>query len=315
MNLFKIVFFSLLVIGAYSGFANSLPQAQNKVPPETTEIKGNITMEDFVAIGRQKVKEICALCHNPALGNRAPDPMGVAARSSKRIKEPNYYTKNLQGTGGAAKSGEEYIRESLVCPSCYVVSGFGKKGTHDMVSPMASVPAVKKLSPIEVNALIAFYQQRDGVEISVKLPTEKIEAPVEGGEKAIFVTGKETPQEMIATLGCGECHIINGVEGAEGDIGPRLEEEINAPLRIQDPRYKGKATTPAEYVRESILDPYAFLVFNKEEDEPYDEVMPPDFGEKISINALDKLVNFLFSIDGKKVKDSSDITEKEGTNS
>lgn len=314
MNLFKIVIFSLLVIGAYSGFANSLPQVQNKVPPETTEIKGNITMEQFAAIGKQKVKEICALCHNPLLAGRAPDPKGTVLRAVERIKDPKYKEPDVLGTGGKAATAEEYIRESIMCPSCYVVPGFGKKGTNDMVSPMASVPSIKKLSPIEIDALIAFYQQRDGVEITVQLPSEKIEAPAEG-EEIIFVTGKETPQEMITKLGCGECHTIPGVEGAEGDLGPRLEVKVNAALRLKDSNYTGKAATPAEYVRESILDPHLYLVFNEEEEEPFEPIMPPDFGEKISINALDKLVNFLLSIDSKKVTGSSDIGEKKEVNS
>jgi hypothetical protein len=73
-----------------------------------------------------------------------------------------------------------------------------------------------------------------------------------------------------------------------------LHEKINAPNRIKDPGYKGKAKTGRDYVKESILNPNAYIVFNEAEGEPFPEgVMPQDFANKLSVNALDKLVDFI----------------------
>jgi hypothetical protein len=99
---------------------------------------------------------------------------------------------------------------------------------------------------------------------------------------------------MINTLGCPLCHTIPGIEGAVGELGPKLHEKINAPKRIKDPNYKGKATNTKEYVRESILNPGAYVVFNEEAGESFpDGLMPTTFSEQLSVNAIDKLVDFI----------------------
>ena len=307
MNLLKIAGFALFGVTFFSAFANSLPQIKTKAPQET-EITGQITMEQFTAIGRTKFDEICFLCHNPALGGRAPDPSGISIRASERIKHPKYKEAGVLGTGGSATTAEEYLRESIRCPSCFVVEGFGVKGTNDMESPMAGVPQVKRLTDLEVDAVIAFYQQRDGLDITVQLPTEKPAGLAEAGAagpKVIFATGKETPEEIVTLLGCGICHTIPGVEGATGLLAPKLEEKITAPLRIKDPNYAGTAKTAKDYIKESIINPNAYFVFNEAFGAPYPPIMPPDFGEKLSINALDKLADFLLSI-GSEVASATD---------
>ena len=76
-----------------------------------------------------------------------------------------------------------------------------------------------------------------------------------------------------------------------GELGPVLHEKTNAPNRIKDPNYKGKATNTKEYVRESILNPGAYVVFNEVEGEAFpDGLMPTTFGEMLSVKALDKIV-------------------------
>jgi hypothetical protein len=113
------------------------------------------------------------------------------------------------------------------------------------------------------------------------------------------VTGAEPIDQMINTLGCPLCHTIPGIEGAVGELGPKLHEKINAPQRIKDPRYKGKATNTKEYVRESILDPSAFLVFNETAGELYpDGLMPTSFKNQVSVEALDKIVDFISQTEG-----------------
>ena len=84
-----------------------------------------------------------------------------------------------------------------------------------------------------------------------------------------------------------------------GMLGPKLHEKINAPKRIKDARYKGKAPNTKEYVRESILTPSAYVVMNEEENELYpDGLMPPDFKHKLSVDAIDKLVDFISQTEG-----------------
>jgi len=99
---------------------------------------------------------------------------------------------------------------------------------------------------------------------------------------------------MINTLGCPLCHTIPGVEGAMGTLGPVLHEKTNAPNRIKDSRYEGKATNTKEYVKESILYPSAYVVMNEEAGELFpDGLMPQTFSTMLSVKALDKLVDFI----------------------
>lgn len=321
------MFFWLMTGLLLAGYTNWLPQQRADPPPKAGAITGELTMEQYVDMGRvivfgaQQVagqksigKGQCPLCHTFDPGDnmgRCPNLFGVEERSHKRVEEDRYKNSPIKvgdkdpatGVVKGAKTGEEYLRESLQCPSCYVVEGFG--GAGDMKSPMPVIvkPPIS-LNPVELNAVIAWLQSKDTpgdfAKVTVPLPSASDSAAAApkkdepAGEKPVFVTGNETPQEMINVLGCPLCHTIPGVEGANGELGPKLHEKINAPKRIKDPRYKGKATNAKEYIKESILNPGAYVVMNEETKELYpDGVMPQDFKNKLSIEALDKLVDFI----------------------
>ena len=67
-----------------------------------------------------------------------------------------------------------------------------------------------------------------------------------------------------------------------------LTEGSNAPNRLKDGDYKGKAKSVREYITESILSPSAYVV----KDFP-DNQMPKDFGKKLSAGAVNKIVDYL----------------------
>lgn len=59
---------------------------------------------------------------------------------------------------------------------------------------------------------------------------------------------------------CGICHQLDAA-GTKGIFGPSHNGlGQTAARRIQDSTYHGTAHTPAEYIRESILDPEAYIV-------------------------------------------------------
>ena len=276
----------------------------------------------------------CPLCHTFDAGDnigRCPNLFGVGTRGQTRVQEERYKVspvavgenepksniikgapdqipeeyRRAGAPGFDGMTAEDYIRESMMCPSCYVVKGFGKAGDKVSPMPVISKPPIS-LSPIEVNAVIAYLQSYnepgDYSKVTVPLPTpggEEETASDDGEEAPIFVTGSESIDVIVNTLGCPLCHTIPGIEGAMGELGPKLHEKINAPKRIKDSRYKGKATNTKEYVRESILNPSAFLVMNEEENELYpDGLMPQDFKHKLSVDAIDKLVDFISQTEG-----------------
>ena len=338
-------FFWTTVSLLLAGYTNWLPQQRSDPPPKEAALVGDVTMQEFAEMGRiiifgakqvagQKSigKGQCPLCHTFDPGDnsgRCPNLFGVENRSHDRVKEDRYATSPIaigetDPASGIVKgkydeipeeyrrqngpdefTGEDYIRESVMCPTCYVVEKFGNDGDTKSPMPIISKPPIS-LSRIEVNAVIAYLQSKDTpgefATVTVPLPQNDAgntgvavaEAPDEDEDKPVFVTGTEDIQAMINTLGCPLCHTIPGVEGAMGMLGPELHEKINAPKRIKDPNYKGKATNTKEYVRESILNPGAYVVFNEAEGELFpDGLMPTDFSQMLSVHAIDKLVDFI----------------------
>ncbi len=338
-------FFWTTVSLLLAGYTNWLPQQRSDPPPKEAALVGDVTMEEFAEMGRIIIfgakqvagqpsigKGQCPLCHTFDPGDnigRCPNLFGVENRSHDRVKEDRYATSPIaigetDPASGIVKgkydeipeeyrrqngpdefTGEDYIRESVMCPTCYVVEKFGNDGDTKSPMPVIVKPPVS-LSRVEVNAVIAYLQSKDtpGEFATVTVPLPQDDAGNTGGavaedssddeDKPVFVTGTEDIQTMINTLGCPLCHTIPGVEGAMGMLGPELHEKINAPKRIKDPNYKGKATNTKEYVRESILNPGAYVVFNEAEGELFpDGLMPTDFSQMLSVHAIDKLVDFI----------------------
>jgi mono/diheme cytochrome c family protein len=59
---------------------------------------------------------------------------------------------------------------------------------------------------------------------------------------------------------CGVCHTLDAAD-THGTFGPPHNGlGITAVTRLTDPNYQGSATTPAEYIHESIVDPQVYSV-------------------------------------------------------
>lgn len=260
----KVLLFSIALALVFTLVANTLPQVEGEAPEETELELGAMNMDAFITLGESLFsgKGTCTLCHN-ALG-RAPDilaiDMGGTAR--ERLADERY-----QGKAGDV---EAYLRESMVDPGAYVVRGFGKKGTNDTVSPM---PAVDKppiqLSDIELDAVIAYMQAKDGNAVTVSLPTESAAPePVPGEPAAAPAT---TAQEAIGKYGCAACHTMLGTESP---VGPELGS-VGARLGLEE-------------IRQSIIDPNAVVP-----DGTVPNVMPADFADRMTARELEMIVQFL----------------------
>lgn len=265
-NFLKVAAFSLLVVSFFAVFSNfGIPQMEPAPPPKEEELEvGAMTMDEFIALGDRifNGKGTCTLCHNP-VGDRAPLLDNVAAVASERLADPRY--------DGEAATAEEYLYESLVDPSAYVVAGFGKSGTGDTVSPMPDVSTGRiGLSEAEIKAVVAYLQDLSGADVTVEIPTAAagdFEDEEEDAKRPLL----NTPEEAIAEFACGACH---RVAGEEGEIGPDL-------THIGVKRDK-------DYLRRSILDPNADIADGFEAD-----LMPTDYGEQLYARELEMLVDYL----------------------
>ncbi len=215
--------FSMGLILVFTLVANILPQVEGEAPVEKPVDLGALTMEGFVSMGEELFsgKGTCTLCHNNM--GRAPDilAMNMVDASKERLADQRY--------AGGASDVEGYLRESMVDPGSYVVATFGKKGSGDTESPM---PVINKapidLSDVEMDAIIAFMQAKDGNEVTVALPTEApAPASVAGTTSVAGSAPAASAAEVIGNHGCLACHIINGSGGALGPdltaVGERMD--------------------------------------------------------------------------------------------
>lgn len=108
--------------------------------------------------------------------------------------------------------------------------------------------------------------------------------------------------------GCAACHVIPGVPGAVGTIGPNLSEIGKvAAERIASGEYTGPAKTAEEYITESIKSPDAFLSPACPSGPCAGGQMPATLAQVFSAAELDGIVKYLASLpDGAAVSSGSD---------
>ncbi len=273
MTFVRVMGFSLFILLVYTGFANILPQVRGDPPTEEEVDTGSLDMAGMVLLGQQLFtgKGTCTLCHNKRL--RAPDLLALdLAKSFPQRLADERYTGVAKGKEGAQAIGE-YIHESMLDPSKYVVAGFGKKGSSDKISPMPKIDSPPiSLSAVEINAIIAFLQDRAGLTPTIALPSaDETPAPVTASDGGAEEGPATTAVAALDKFGCAACH---NLEGSEADIGPILN---GVSKRLDDVK-----------IAESIIKPNAVIAEGFESD-----IMPEDFGEQMRVSELNLIIEYL----------------------
>ncbi|MEA2408304.1 MAG: cytochrome c oxidase subunit, partial [Thermoleophilaceae bacterium] len=103
---------------------------------------------------------------------------------------------------------------------------------------------------------------------------------------------KPDGKQVFLSNGCGSCHALADA-GTSGAVGPKFDD-----LAAQAAKFgKTRGQTPAQYVKQSIESPNAFVVprFPK-------GVMPANFKDQLSTEQIDALVSYLLRVSGGKGK-------------
>jgi len=264
--LIRTLGFSLALMLIFTAVTYVLPQMKGEAPEDTAVDVAALTMDSFISLGEDLFlgKGACALCHN--ILDRAPDllALNVVDTSLVRIGDPLYQ--------GEAVNAADYLRESMLDPNIFVVSGYGKKGSNDTESPMpvADRPP-SQLSNVEIDAIIAFLQAKDGNPVTVALPVQTPASLVAADEFTDPVKSMlaQTAEEVIAKYACAACHSVLDAEAA---IGPSLND-VGQRLSI-------------DQIRDSVIAPNAVIV------EGYAPVMP-NTSETMVVRELELIVQFL----------------------
>jgi mono/diheme cytochrome c family protein len=258
----KVTALGLVVMGAYTWFANAIPQIESK-PPQELSLEGNVPPAQLVKAGEQifRTKGACETCHKIGeKGTRAPDLGGIGSRAATR----------KPGT-----PGKQYLLESLVTPGAYLVEGYPN------IMPQVDRPPIA-LNRSEVWAMVAYLESLGGT-VDVKLddiPQSVGAASGAAGAQAapVNIPGDVKSGEVVFTTkgGCVACHAAGKIAGAK--VGPDLSQIA----KIQTP----------EYIMKKIVDPAGLGTVAG-----YPPgVMPKDFGQRLTAKEYTDLVAFLLTL-------------------
>src|SRR5712691_12432732 len=191
----KVFAFNIVVIAFFLYVGNSIPQLRQD-PPKELVLAADASTEDFVRAGQDIFygKGTCALCHEIGKkGERCPDLAGVGERAGTRLKEERYK--------GKATSSAEYLVESVMEPTAYVVEGY-----------QPSMPPVgRQLNDLEIVAVVSFLQSQGG-EVTVNGQARFPKWRGEGGGAAPAVAvaalsaAGASGQDLVQQWGCVTCH-------------------------------------------------------------------------------------------------------------
>lgn len=268
MTNLKILFTVVATLAVFTFVANVIPQVQSAVPREIV-LSADMPPEELAAIGEEIYAGAggCTACHG--LGTRAPDLLGVVG--------------GVCATRVPGQSCKDYLWESLVNPTAYIVEGF------DPIMIDQSIVS----SQAELWTLVAFLESQGG-EITVNADDFAAALAADDAAAAapppVAVTdpSQVDPVALITAQGCLACHALGG-EGAM--IAPPFED-----LRGQDPAF----------VLEGIVDPMATI---NEEYSTFAGTMPTIFGDLMSPVELDVLVDFFVGGSGAGAEAPGDAAE------
>lgn len=254
----KVMMVGVSVIGFYTVVARIIPQLESEVP-ESIDLSGDVTPEALAAAGETLFNGAggCTACHG--LGTRAPN-----------LRTDHAGEGSIGQRCGGRVPGEDcktYLHKSLVDPAAYIVDGFTP------IMPDAS----RQLSNDQLWAIVAYLEGQGG-EITVTAADigtgETAGATGAGGVGAGGgFTATTDPRQLLTENACIACHAI---DGAGPPIGPSFDG-IGGRLSAQQ-------------IREAILDPNATV---SEGFEPFAGTMPATFGQQLSAQQLETIVQFL----------------------
>lgn len=207
------------------------------------------------------------------------------------LGEGAYYAPDL--TQITAQRGAAYLREFMKDPSRFYSEerdgrlmptlNLTDKEIDDVIAFMAWVSRIDTQGwpprPILVKGTAV-----PGADVGGRPPAPVSTDPVELG-RAIY---NATPP------GCAACHsIAPGVNL----VGPTMAGmEATAAERIASADYRGEAKNPAEYIRESIVDPNVHVLEGPTYAAGGRSLMPSDYGETLKPEQIDHIVAYLLTL-------------------
>lgn len=238
MEALKLVLFSLGIVGFFAWYSNYIPQIESH-PPKKIALDAGLSGDEMIEAGERtfNTKGTCNICHAIGRpGNRGPDLAGIAIRAAGR--KPGM-------------SAKQYLLESLLKPSAYLVKGYGA-----LMPPMARI-----LTPGEIMVTVAYLQSLgDEVDITAEEVRQAMKAltPAAGPGRAgpparaavaagAVNSGDPKRGGQIYVQHCAACHGPDPVK--DGPVGPQIKGASQALIEARvmrggyPPGYRPKRAT------------------------------------------------------------------------
>lgn len=244
----------------------------------------------FIGLTVHTHTTLAARTHPENLTDEVRRGLGVWSRNNCEnchtlLGEGAYYAPDL--TAIVSQRGPRYLAAFLADPS-----RFYSESRDGRLMPTLG------LSPDEISDVIAFLDWVGKIDTNGWPPRPILVSSmgprsVGGAESPAADTPEQRGFEIFqSTAACASCHSL---EAGVVLVGPSLARigEL-AGERVRDPGYTGKASDAAGYLRESIIEPDAFIVsggnFTLEEGR---SLMPAIVGRQLTDAQLEDLVTFL----------------------
>lgn len=195
----------------------------------------------LVAQGKELFVQ-CEACHGAADG-AGPAFTGMGARAATRV---------------AGMTAAEYLRQSIVQPSAYLVEGFAD------IMPKSYG---EQFTETELQALVAYILAETG---------EEMPAAEEEEAEETAAADPANGERLFATS-CGGCHgAANGAGPALTGMGERAATRV-------------AGMTAEAYLHQSIVEPGAYVV------EGFADIMPKTYEEQFSEQELADIVAYILT--------------------
>src|SRR4030066_610461 len=113
----------------------------------------------------------------------------------------------------------------------------------------------------------------------------------------LALTGTELAASAIQKGGCSACHVIPGIPGAVGTLGPDLSNLSQViPERIDGGAYTGDAKTVEEYLHEAIVNPDAYIAPECPTGTCQSGLMPVGVGPALSSEEMQAIIDYLVEL-------------------
>ncbi len=213
----------------------------------------------------------CTGCHGP----KGEGIVGLCPP----LNNAEFFTTRMEEVGWAG-SLEDYIIATVSSGRTTSTRPGEYAGQGTPAMPAWSDQYGGPLRPDQIQSIATFILNWEATALE-EVVIEGLATPTPSPEEAADPVARG--QRVYLETGCGGCHTIEGLSA--GIVGPNQTHIAT----VAETRIPGMSAE--EYIRESILDPSAYVVEGFD-----DNIMPKTYGEMLTSEEISDLVAFLLSL-------------------